>query len=606
MTQTASKAEAPDSGEFLAVWPVFSARQGVLLFNPDHFEVIDDEAILAHKAGAMFSSSNGVALLPACRTRDEILQQPALGLALTPEEARDLLFDSASSDRVAAATDIGPVGQDKGSNQDFALAATFHLRDSAGQRRKVQFVAVADGVTTRTFWPERSSRLAALVAWQVAREHAKSGDFSRDGLERLRNVLVRRLSEAMAQDRNLIINSGTVPTGWDPALFRSLQGRAEYWYNSTLIVAMAGADGGFVLSCGDGGAVVTKRSVPGESKTFVLVRSTDDLSVSGVVSMTPDAMRFKSTLVRIEPGDFLEITLSSDGVDRSLRRTLEQDTAEADPYGAMYSNLDSAALLDRVQSSLAPIADREIDNVSVATLRWPPSAGFVEAGRYQPPRLSRDARNGVRIINERVAEMYRRPTEAPVVAAAAAPAAVADEEEEPHQLSQLMPEPPKPADVTGEGSKDTRPRFGDYSISEVELALREVLEVIEPCYVIASAKKFGTRPLVVARELTQVDFNPAYPDQAKLMGACDRVVILFTLLRHFWPDECFDAVMEGQFKHVIDDYLGKFGAHTKVVDVRYDPKKFETFMANMPDRRVLQNTVLSVFLESSVRKRPGA
>src|SRR5262245_37164659 len=153
-------------------WPVFVCRQGAFLFDPRAYCPVDpEEAQVEYSSGVRADPARGHVVLPARRDKDELLRdQPPLGLRLSQAEAENLVADTTGAAGVFAATDIGPA-LDKASNQDFALAATIRIRQARGAEAVYQFAAVADGVTSRTLWPERSARLAAFAAWRAARKH---------------------------------------------------------------------------------------------------------------------------------------------------------------------------------------------------------------------------------------------------------------------------------------------------------------------------------------------------------------------------------------------------------------------------------------------------
>src|SRR5262245_58496762 len=106
-------------------WPVFVCQQGAFLFDPRAYFPLDpDEAKAEFSAGVELNPRRGRVALPPCRKRDTLLDQPPLGLKLSQAEAEHLIADTIGAADVLAATDVGPIGQDKASNQDFALAAT--------------------------------------------------------------------------------------------------------------------------------------------------------------------------------------------------------------------------------------------------------------------------------------------------------------------------------------------------------------------------------------------------------------------------------------------------------------------------------------------------
>jgi hypothetical protein len=358
-------------------WPVFACQQGAFLFDPRaHHPVDPAEALIEYSDCVLLDPRRGFVALPPCRDKDTLLNQPALGLRLTQDEAEKLVADTTAAAGVVAATDIGPVGQDKESNQDFALAATIRVTRN-GAPAVYQFAAVADGVTTRTLWPERSARLAAFAAWRVARKHVEDDrNFSHEAFEHFRDALVREIRNCLEFDIATLLEAKTVPAGWAHDTYAQYRGRPELWYNSTLHVVLVGPEAGFALSCGDGGLVVRKRE-NGETKSVVLVRSTDDVSVSGIVSLAPNSMRFRQTRISINPGTSVDVVMATDGVDRSLRHDAGNDDDNFDPYGPEFvSSLAPKTFKGLIDTRLGQIPAREIDNISAAVLHWPPPAAL--------------------------------------------------------------------------------------------------------------------------------------------------------------------------------------------------------------------------------------
>ena len=382
---TSRKAHAPEPAQGQQDdWPVFVCRQGAFLFDPRAYFPVDPEEAKVTYSTVEAAPERGYVVLPACRDKDQLLDQPALGLRLSQAEAEKLIQDTGVSAGVLAATDIGPT-LDKASNQDFALAATIKLPHGDAV---YQFAAVADGVTSRTLWPERSARLAAFAAWRAARRHLELGrGFSHDDFEKFRQSLVDTIRAALERDMAILSApeyAKVVPAGWAPDTYEQFRSRRDLWYNSTLLVALVGAEAGFVATCGDGGLVVRKR-VRDESKSTVLVHSTDDLSVTGVVSLSPDALQFRQTRIALPNDSSIEVVMSTDGVDRSLRRAFGPDKTDQDPYGPEFSTISSACGLNAlILNQLDQIEGREIDNLSIAVLQWPcPRLPAATAPRYQ-------------------------------------------------------------------------------------------------------------------------------------------------------------------------------------------------------------------------------
>jgi len=132
------------------VWEAFVCRTGLLLRKRNGAEkgLVDPGTLLGPNVDVVLLSSS---------TDDYIVDTVPLAITLREEEVADL---RQTTDTIAAATAFGPDGQEKASNEDFALASCG--KDAAG--RDVAIGIVADGVSTKTFWPARSARIATLVA----------------------------------------------------------------------------------------------------------------------------------------------------------------------------------------------------------------------------------------------------------------------------------------------------------------------------------------------------------------------------------------------------------------------------------------------------------
>ena len=317
--------------------------------------------------------------LPGGHSEDLLLDEPPLALVLGEDEADDLRLDNRRPATFAlAATDFGPRDQEKKSNEDYALSVV--IEDSA--ERSWAFAAVADGVSTRTFWAARSSRLACLAAYQTVRQFILDGRSpGEDELKTLRQTLVERLRELLAADRNLLMNrDGLSPVGWDSGLYRQHIERKEYWYNTTLLVSCLGPTAGFLIWAGDGGIKLVKHAKPSaspfESVNKEVLRSTADLTIDTFVSLDVTADCFKTA--RISYGDQLskvEVFLASDGVDRTLQMNPRR-------------NYESLSLFDprkatRQLRALCTLPQHEPDNYSVARVTID-----LERSRQEPPQWS--------------------------------------------------------------------------------------------------------------------------------------------------------------------------------------------------------------------------
>lgn len=293
-------------------------------------------------------------LQPRCRFRDRLDAQPPLAFRLQADERQYL--NQADEVGVRAATVFGPP-QEKSCNQDFALAAHITIPE-----RHHVFAAVADGVTTRTFWPERSSRLACFAALRTCVSHVRDGHgLETEDVERLRDALVATLTRTLQEDHDVLLRSGVPPADWDPDLYRRRRDGLEFWYASTLIIALAGPDAAMVLWAGDGAVRLEKRFADGERRVTWPLLSTEDMEVNNVVSLG-GPMAFSGGRIDASDLESLTITLLTDGVDRTLRRLPTPPPLETAP--------DSRSLAE-ILSQLSSQPECETDNLSAAVLNWP-------------------------------------------------------------------------------------------------------------------------------------------------------------------------------------------------------------------------------------------
>jgi hypothetical protein len=298
-------------------------------------------------------------------TSDRVLQEPPLSLTLTDREIAEVLTPH---QRLAvAATSFGPP-QDKLSNEDFALSAVIQ----GPECRPWAFATVADGVSIKTFWAARASRLSALAAFRVVSKAVHAGFGCDDQqLNDLREKLVRELRETLRRDQEILKESVRLyPQGWDPNLYKSFIKNDTYWYNSTLLVACIGPVEGFLLWAGDGGICVAK--TPGRTaqrEVTLPLRSTEDMTVDTFVSLGVASDQFRVARISYPAGvGKVEVFLASDGVDRTLQREF-----------LSYEKLPALTEPSSARNLLQELAARpggEVDNYSLARLTGPPPKTF--------------------------------------------------------------------------------------------------------------------------------------------------------------------------------------------------------------------------------------
>jgi hypothetical protein len=302
-----------------------------------------------NSASSWFSANDG----------DYVLQQPALALprGLTQDD-----LDAFSADSVDAATHFGIVGQDKKSNQDFACAAAWDADD-----RRLRFAAVADGVSTKTFWAARGARIAALAAYMRARaDGARLLDAMHDdaAFEVARETFIANLSQdlrvALEADR-AVLEKLTDPE-WSDSIFARFRSRIDWWHQTTLLFALADDTGWIAFVAGDGALIAA-----GPDGARIVCNSPDTLRIERFVSHDVSPAMFLCE--RSAPGEVpRELMVMTDGPDRTIQVRASRNGRD---LGAAYNaDLRSDALKTTLQR-LAASEDVDRDNLSLAVISLP-------------------------------------------------------------------------------------------------------------------------------------------------------------------------------------------------------------------------------------------
>jgi hypothetical protein len=293
--------------------------------------------------------------------------EPPIGLALQPADLAD--FGRGNS---FAVTYFGPasLAADKSVNEDFALAGVVDGRDG-----QLSFGIVADGVTSRTFWPARSSRIAAFAAYEVVKRFARDGWVPKQGtadeVRPFLDALCETINRRFDEDRIALRESGAVPARWDAKVFEQHGDRADFWYQTTLLLAIVGPTGGWLLLCGDGGAVRFLADGAHIVDARVALDTGESPTLTTSIGIGVSAPSFKRAFIRPAPaGNALHVVLASDGVDRTLHRT------RPEAGGNRYATLDlrSRAAAERAIQALAELPEADRDNMSVAHVCCPPGS----------------------------------------------------------------------------------------------------------------------------------------------------------------------------------------------------------------------------------------
>lgn len=318
--------------------------------------------------------------LPRGRRDDErIVAQPHLSVGLTTGELNDLFH----SQRPFATTFRGPRQPDKPSNQDFALSAV--IEDRRG--RRWSFGAVADGVFTGTFWPERAARIACLTSYRFLREQLRAPHVDADWrseklleppLEASRNAaladlrlgLVRALRDDLEHDRRLLASpSAPVPSSFSVEEYRYRKAADELWYRTTLLVALIGPHAGFLFWSGDGQIWVRKRSREQDTENLVIQDRSGPLE--RFVWLSVDKGDFKIGMVVLKDQDLVTVALASDGLHRTLQ-TARQPYSTLVPDTPIDSRGRDEDVARRIES-LYQGDSFDNDDCSLVLLEWSPA-----------------------------------------------------------------------------------------------------------------------------------------------------------------------------------------------------------------------------------------
>jgi hypothetical protein len=321
-------------------------------------------------------------LLPEVVRRNvdrEFSDEPPLPVELLPDEIREL-----QDERVVVATHFGPKAQEKekASNEDFALGGVLRL----GRQGETAFVAIADGVSTRTFWAARTARIACLTTYKTARRLLENGlDLGRpDSVAEIAEALAPAIEDSLKADAQRLESAGTVPAGWNPVTYQKYKSDRSLWYRSTLLFGLAGQRGSVIGYVGDGGIrtlIVPERRGEQPVEKCIL-QAEDDGQLSNYVSIGFTAAEIRRGHFVHEGRAATHVLFASDGLDKTLR-SFQRPGAEA------WSRYRDVPLATRAEGFgfLGEISAREgadMDNFSIARLSWPLASRW-PAWRQEPP-----------------------------------------------------------------------------------------------------------------------------------------------------------------------------------------------------------------------------
>jgi hypothetical protein len=295
--------------------------------------------------------------------------EPPLPVQISNREVREF-----RDLRVAAATHYGPAVQDKSSNEDFALSAV--IKTSNG--REFSFGAVADGVSTGTFWAARAARICCLVAYKAICECLNEGvDPGNQGEHKeIARRVARRLNHSFASDARALALSGAVPSGWDSSVYFKYSEDLSKWYRTTLLFGVIGSKGGVIAVSGDGGVrgLLIDEDGQNEPKEVTVLASQPERELSSYVSLTVSNGDFRLIPVTVRGRKQIHVILASDGLDETLQRYVPNESYDQGEHcRSLYRDLplDDGTTAYNFLKRLSSADGTVPDNLSVARLSWP-------------------------------------------------------------------------------------------------------------------------------------------------------------------------------------------------------------------------------------------
>lgn len=249
-------------------------------------------------------------------------REEAYGEELEPElpfRLSKATIDEITDPRVVCATHYGSSKQDKAANEDFALSAVIR----AEPEREYAFVAVADGVSTRTLWAARTARIACLGAYEAMRTLlSRPGQLSGPNAETvLRERITGTIRRRLEEDKMRLEAAGVVPADWNPATYDKFKNQRDMWYRSTLLFGIAGPDGGLIGWAGDGGI---RRLIRGDGASgknldeLQIMQAEDGIELTNYVSLDFQPGHISMGRFSHDGRQASHYLFASDGLDKTL------------------------------------------------------------------------------------------------------------------------------------------------------------------------------------------------------------------------------------------------------------------------------------------------
>jgi len=346
-------------------WRVFPSRHGILLkagSAGSNEREVGAARIVEHAPRSEFFLQQNDAVIGVEDT------EPPLALQLCREEIEEM-----RDGRLAAASHYGPLVQEKTSNEDFALSAVIRAHGS-----EFAFAAVADGVSTRTFWAARTARIACIGAYKAVRELLlREVDIADDNKHReLADRVAEFIGHALSEDSQMLEASNSVPGGWDRVIYEKHKADKTGWYRSTLLFGVIGANGGVIGLTGDGGVrgLLLEDEKDREPSELRVMFSESGRDLTSYVSQNFSSQDIQLLPLRSKGRRATHVVFASDGLDLTLQQYLPNDVQdEGRRCHSRYRDLpleNSRTSLEFLES-LSKASSTVRDNLSVARLSWP-------------------------------------------------------------------------------------------------------------------------------------------------------------------------------------------------------------------------------------------
>lgn len=350
-------------------WNIYVCYHGVFIVqqNSDSWLRLQDRQQLGN--GINVRPIEGESFfLPSSIKEDKIVEDVPLSIVLDNEEIKSFDLKPSKNLNAYAATNYGSeTEQDKFSNEDFSLAANI----LALNNKYYAFASVADGVSSKTFWSARSSRIVAFTTFKLISTLLKQNSFGKishqQSLEKIKTLVKKHVLKALVNDKKLLLSKASYPSKSTIKFFDKHIDNDNIWYNTTLLFSFLNEDYGLVGWVGDGAVVLEKESKNNKKEYKELMRSSEDTTLSNYISLSGESFRLNMATLTdsIVESSKIKLYLASDGVDRTL-------FFQEKNYNDVFDIVDDSILKNKLSEYSHDNYEekREIDNYSISIIEY--------------------------------------------------------------------------------------------------------------------------------------------------------------------------------------------------------------------------------------------